>query len=889
MEPVLQLELNKELVLFLSLLFIVAVAYFGFIWHQIRSLKLQRPRYFPLEEHDLPEYLIELFDQAAQRLEEFGFDKLHYQFSKNLLVHDRADKWSLVLYDKNWGIFAEVTEAFSLLDMPGYEISFTSFYEDGSTLLSINGQKHLIFADIPHTRINDPYTAELRELWESHRKIHDFNTNSRKTLPDGQANAEFSRQYMKLQQKFMDAYFFKLIKSNRVTSAGNNEFVITRGHALKTVLKIIAGEKRAAKAQIKSNKLRNKHDSPPAIPVEVEVDAYLRLTSLRQQGSQNFSSKLFVVFASALLSYLLLGLEFSYLSTAIIISVLAIHELGHVAAMRLFNYHDPQLLLLPFTGIKTTEHTPVPATRQIIACLSGPVPGIIIGMSMLHTDLAQTLPWFHEAAMFMLVFNYVNLLPFTPMDGGHVMRLIMIERFPMTKVVFVAMVTIIIFLGATHWNSPVFWTLGLIMLVGLPLQIAESRQVAMLKQKYLDLGDIDKREVLFRVFQYLRRPRYATLDFNTKHKLTSSILDTMGPKNHPGVISTVALMICYVTFLFFTPPLTAFAVNNDQGLSQLSASNNKPVVKNRAHMNIDWDKKINAATSDNAKFDLLIKGAAHLILQKKFSVAEDYLQQANAISRRFRVDDERRANVHETYAYMYRLDGEYEKSIAHIKKAIEHYQNNPDPGNISLAYDFEILANLYQENAQHQLYETAAKRAISLYRNIKSPKAADALFTTQNRLLDFYFVSRNYDEAKQLIEQALSNVATAGIDSNYLNHRYQLDLAWLDLRQEQIPNALEKLNLSLKNYEIYEQNRNLGAEQLGKSEIYLSMAYGYTKVDNPTEVENYIGISRRYLAEHNKQTLEQLLNSGLENQNLKNTRFQARLSEFTRILNQTKD
>lgn len=104
--------------------------------------------------------------------------------------------------------------------------------------------------------------------------------------------------------------------------------------------------------------------------------------------------------------------------------VILIHELGHYLTMRACGYRNLQMLALPLVGgvAMGREVQPDPVHRAWIA-LMGPLPGVLIGIGLWLGGDALGLPeWLTDSAWVFLLVNLINLAPFPPLDGSHVVR-----------------------------------------------------------------------------------------------------------------------------------------------------------------------------------------------------------------------------------------------------------------------------------------------------------------------------------------------------------------------------------------------------------------------------------------------------------------------------------
>ena len=122
---------------------------------------------------------------------------------------------------------------------------------------------------------------------------------------------------------------------------------------------------------------------------------------------------------------------------ALTIGVLLLHELGHYAGMRLFNYQDVRMFFIPFFGAAVAGRSrSVLGYKEAIVLLLGPLPGIALGLVLGIVCLSVDSPTLRSAALLLLLINAFNLLPFLPLDGGRLMHLVLFSRQPILEAVF---------------------------------------------------------------------------------------------------------------------------------------------------------------------------------------------------------------------------------------------------------------------------------------------------------------------------------------------------------------------------------------------------------------------------------------------------------------------
>ena len=131
---------------------------------------------------------------------------------------------------------------------------------------------------------------------------------------------------------------------------------------------------------------------------------------------------------------------------ALIITVM-IHEFGHVAAFRVCGHTDTRFRLIPlFGGVAISNQTPSQQDKDFFISLMGPAICLApMALCFALSDLVVEQSW--EAANFLYILgltmgalNFFNLLPFWPLDGGKITRILTYTYFPWaTRNVTIAM------------------------------------------------------------------------------------------------------------------------------------------------------------------------------------------------------------------------------------------------------------------------------------------------------------------------------------------------------------------------------------------------------------------------------------------------------------------
>jgi Zn-dependent protease len=143
-----------------------------------------------------------------------------------------------------------------------------------------------------------------------------------------------------------------------------------------------------------------------------------------------FSMVLFV-----LVLLLFLGDEFKFVLYLLI--VLVIHELGHLLAMKYFNYKNVRMLFVPLMGAFVQgSKTRYSQRESLIVTGAGPFPGIIIGSFLVWYASEIQSSWLMTLALLFLLLNIINLLPLDPLDGGQLFKLFIKKNYELFLMIF---------------------------------------------------------------------------------------------------------------------------------------------------------------------------------------------------------------------------------------------------------------------------------------------------------------------------------------------------------------------------------------------------------------------------------------------------------------------
>ncbi|HLA84004.1 MAG TPA: site-2 protease family protein [Thermoguttaceae bacterium] len=228
-----------------------------------------------------------------------------------------------------------------------------------------------------------------------------------------------------------------------------------------------------------------------------------------------------------------------------IVGVLFLHEMGHLAAMRLFDYRNLRMFFIPFFGAAVTgQNYNVPGWKKAVVSLMGPLPGIVLGALLGVAAAIGEWPLMMQAAILLVVINAFNLLPLMPLDGGRVMHAVLFSRHPIFDVVFRAIAAVILILSALV-GGRFLAVIGVFMLIGLPTVYRVGKVVQRLRERGFDANSPDSQtippETARAIYDGLCEAMPSQMSTKTSAQLTLQSFELLNAKP-PGVAASLALV-----------------------------------------------------------------------------------------------------------------------------------------------------------------------------------------------------------------------------------------------------------------------------------------------------------------------------------------------------------
>jgi Zn-dependent protease len=160
----------------------------------------------------------------------------------------------------------------------------------------------------------------------------------------------------------------------------------------------------------------------------------------------------------AALSFGAYAVVFNWQFALVIVSMLFVHESGHIWAMRHYGMKTKGIYFIPFIGGAAVSEGRLHSRKEeVVVALMGPIWGLAYAVGGLALFAITDAPFFAAVASWTALVTLLNLLPITPLDGGHVVRSItysissrvgVVVMFIFVAIVFAAMIVLHIWLLA---------------------------------------------------------------------------------------------------------------------------------------------------------------------------------------------------------------------------------------------------------------------------------------------------------------------------------------------------------------------------------------------------------------------------------------------------------
>jgi Zn-dependent protease len=339
----------------------------------------------------------------------------------------------------------------------------------------------------------------------------------------------------------------------RTTDPTLDRFTLRGAFALTHHSRRAYGARKAGKQQTPT-----RTENERLLRIDADMHAISRVADNPESAPGTPWPLLTVIAASGLLSFVAMAWLWNPYVAALILAAITLHEAGHAIAMRLLGYRDVHVFFVPLLGAMTVGRSVTTTVRDRLAVLlAGPVPGLWLAVVLLVIDQAYAPALLLRlSALALLILNGLNLLPFTPLDGGRALESLTRPESVWRLVVHAASAAGLLAV-AVYLRDPVIATIGLFWAVLFPRQLLGYRLRRAVAAKVRDRADF--RGVVRVVLETMSTPRYASWRAGTRQvtartlaRLFAESLATPADRRWGAIAYTAAWIPAAIAMILWT-------------------------------------------------------------------------------------------------------------------------------------------------------------------------------------------------------------------------------------------------------------------------------------------------------------------------------------------------
>ena len=367
-------------------------------------------------------------------------------------------------------------------------ISYKTYYLDGRELVTVNGMRHFMQIMPENVELHDHYLLESEAVYQTHLE-------AMKEIEAEIVREPIDKEHIASVLAKEERAFIESLEATGIVKVEEAGYRFRFSWATwKFAREAVRGQRRYTKMLRDRKKKRE---------VTRRGEAYALKMQLEEMEKPRGKSNPLLWFGISAVAFVLLfgALGFSVVDIAVLVVVLLIHELGHLLAMRHYGYGDTGIFFLPFGAVAIGKKAERKAYEEFVIFLAGPLPGIVIGAGLMvwlllhHQNIVSEQSPLFMFALMSLVINYINLLPIYPLDGGRILQLLLLHRYPRGQFYFY-IVGLVILAAVMIWlQDPLLLIFVVILGLGAKQSWRVSRFLGRLYTRY-DPESIDKESVI---------------------------------------------------------------------------------------------------------------------------------------------------------------------------------------------------------------------------------------------------------------------------------------------------------------------------------------------------------------------------------------------------------
>ncbi len=594
------------LLIFFALL--LAISYGSAIVRLRRVRWRSGPAIAPCTDAGVDPHTRDLYAATAQALQALGFEPAFwYQLREPTRQDDNVLHIAVWLHPQQC-TYAQIAPHPLPDAQQACTVDFLNFAADGRVLQTCNGIAHFLYAQVPGWEVQDAYLPTLAAQWQQHGLA--LAQHAWVAQPVDAAG------FCASSNRYLDEYLHIQLQQGTMQALRDGRYRVSLRGAWKMLR-----QQQAAAPKLKAMLAQMPQDALQPGNAAADVLAHQRHEAMLPPSGNGAGGKLGLLLVSLIVFAVSFGVQFDLTYVAILIAVLFLHELGHLLAMAVFGFRDLQILFIPFLGaVAMGRNQHCPAWQRALIDLAGPVPGIVLALVLLYAGVADGSPFWLQVIIVLLVLNYLNLLPIHPLDGGHLVHLLLMQRWPRLQMAF--WVGSVLGMFALSWwlDSPLLAGLGFLFGFALRHQVREARVLQHLRAQGISSASQEPEQLraLYAAMHDLKMP----WNFATRLQSARNLLQHLSVP-YPSLRESLFGLSLYVAALLGPPALMVLEAPHLLGalLPAMIADVETP----------DWEEQLASATSDAARISILTQAGYYHHWSGERATALQYFRQAEGL------------------------------------------------------------------------------------------------------------------------------------------------------------------------------------------------------------------------------------------------------------------
>jgi len=820
-------------------------------WYRVMGMSFAKAGVRSIEPLEIPAYLAPMFDEAEAGLLPLGFEYSHCEAHTSMFTTVECERFTKVFYHPEERTYAIVCDA----DMPEsaapWMIEFLTYMGDGTTFSTVDGRIHSFFRMPDWFKVADSNAFCVSEQWAFHRRRLSESDQNPIAIP--------VEGYFEHLGQFHTEVFERWAEDGR-PAGPSARFRFRPGPAFAFTKMLLAGNQ---KRQVEMLKRKLPPLGSESAFVAASIAAYDRNDAESRSIHQDRGLKAGAFLVSLVLFCIVFGLMLGWNILPLLVGLLLIHELGHVAGMKLCGYKDPQILFVPFLGAVASGTRENPSTAQrLLVLLLGPMPGIILGFALLFLVWKTGDETWQFAAAFAIILNYINLLPLTPLDGGRIVETLFLKRFPMGQFFFLLASTILFMMSAIAFGDVVLIFVSIVLLMSLRPKYIWGKAAHYVEVRLPE--DADRHRQLYWIFSALSSPSLRGKPWATRVHLARGLFEYL--KGVPASAAAISIGTVLYLFCLISPILLPISFVVWERVT-------RDAMLDFAWEETDWNVELSGAETPDEYWDTLIRASFALRFHDE-SAAREYLARALEIARSRRNDSNRysrtlslystvaedtaalvvmlRAELeavttdlgadHPSAAYLHwLLGGNFPEGTLPSAERVTHLEQAarllPDlsPGELAelvpVESIFTSLAQAYETEGRMEDAEKAYIECLGIVERRSGEEAAPV--NVYSDLADFYFRLSRFEEAEQTLRDGIA--ACAALETMTFSVAFlEGQAGWYRLQTDEPLLALEWFQRAASRYDHTSLEESLdicaALQLLGRDDEVLEIADSFNVI-----------------------------------------------------------